>query len=66
MAKLTLGHQLKVEWEKIYLDAQRALSYLEENKTRPVKSAHKILAANVKKSALKITKLSSAPAGNGA
>ncbi len=66
MAKLSLGHQLKVEWEKIYLDAQRALNYLEENKTRPVKSAHKILASNVKKSASKIVKLTSASAGNGA
>jgi len=66
MAKLTLGHQLKVEWEKIYLDSQRALNYLEENKTSPVKSAQKILASNVKKSASKIVKLTSASVGNGA
>lgn len=66
MAKQTLGNQLKVEWEKIYLEAQRALNYLEENNTRPVKSAHKILASNVKKSTSKIIKLTGASAGNGA
>lgn len=54
MSKKTLAQKLTVDWTEIYLEAQRALNYLEENKTAPVKSAHKVLASNVKKRVRKI------------
>lgn len=55
--KVTLAHKLRVEWEKINLESQRALNYLDENSFSPVKSAHNILSKNVKESAKNILNL---------
>ena len=56
MAKkeLPLRHNLKVQWEAIMLEAQRALNYLEDKSSQPLNGAHKVMAKNVKDRARKI------------
>jgi len=55
--KVTLRRGLIVEWEKIYLGAQQALSYLHNYDERPSKAVHRIISKNVKKRAGNILNL---------